>query len=229
MGRVTRWDQGAYAVPDSYIDAIQRAGARAAIVLPSDGDEPADMVDLFGGLLLIGGGDVDPARYGAEPHPAVYGVDPERDALEIDLLRATVDAGKPVLAICRGAQILNVACGGTLVQHIPDEPGHLPHGEPVGGDAATHQVKASESSRIARACGHTALTARSHHHQGIDRLGEGLIPVAWSEDGLIEAIERQDGWVVAVQWHPEATAAADPAQQALFDAFAAQVRAQGRS
>jgi putative glutamine amidotransferase len=212
-GRVSGWDTGAYGVPDSYVAALRRAGARA-ILLP--GPEGIDLLDRVDGLLLAGGGDVNPSRYGRDPHPAVYGVDEERDEFEIDLVRAADNDRTPTLAICRGAQVVNVAFGGTLHQHLPDLGQLDPHQDLV------HDVKVSESSRLFAASRASVLRSSSSHHQGIDLLGEDLVPVAWAGDGLIEAVERPEGWLLAVQWHPEATADSDSAQQSLFDAFVEQ-------
>jgi putative glutamine amidotransferase len=218
-GRVTGWDTGAYAVPDSYLDALRRAGARA-ILLP--GPDAIDLLDRVDGLLLTGGGDVEPSRYGADPHPAVYGLDPERDEFELELVQVVDRERTPTLAICRGAQVVNVALGGTLHQHLPDHEHVGAHGTPKAGGGRLHDVKVSESSRLFSASGASVMSCSSSHHQGIDRLGEGLVPVAWTGDGLTEAVERPEGWLLAVQWHPEATADSDPAQQALFDALAEQ-------
>jgi len=225
-GQVARWgDRSAYAIPTAYIEALRRAGARAALLVPGDRAEPAEVLAPFDGLLLAGGGDVDPARYGAEPHPAIYGVEPERDELEIALTRAAIASGFPTLAICRGAQLVNVALGGTLVQHLPDANGGLHHGSPGDGGPVMHDVRIAPDSRLADACGGERLLCSSHHHQGIDTIGDGLVPTAWSDDGLVEGFEGGNGWLVAVQWHPEDTAADDPAQQSLFDAFVAEARA----
>lgn len=221
-GRVTRWDTGAYAAPESYVEALRRAGARAAILCAGDDWSGPGELKRFDGLLLVGGGDVEPGRYGAAAHEAVYGLDPERDAEEIGTLQAVDGVGLPTLAICRGAQVLNVAFGGTLLQHLPDVPNLLPHQPSEGKPPAMHAVKVLQGSRLATACGVPDPTGLSHHHQGFDRLGEGLTAVAWSDDGLVEAIERQDGWMLGVQWHPEETAAYDPAQQGVFDAFIAE-------
>jgi putative glutamine amidotransferase len=223
-GRVTRWDTGAYAVPDEYVTALDRAGGRAAVLTGSGEGPPEDLLERFDGLLLVGGGDIEPERYGAsEPHPDVYGVDPDRDRFEIDLVLAADRMGVPTLAICRGIQVMNVAFGGTLHQHLPELAAFDRHRLPakVG---SIHEVKVDESSRVATASGAVALRGYSAHHQGLDRLGEGLAPVGWSEDGLIEAVERPVGWMVGVQWHPERTAPEDPAQQALFDALVDRAR-----
>jgi putative glutamine amidotransferase len=223
-GRVVQWDTGAYAVPDEYIAALERAGGRASLLAgPSDG-EPEALLARFDGLLLVGGGDVLPERYGApDRHPEVYGLDGDRDQLEVDLILAADRLGMPTLAICRGIQVVNVAFGGTLHQHIPGMERFDGHRQPakVG---FLHEVKVSESSRVAEATKAAALQCYSAHHQGLDRLGEGLTAVGWSEDGLVEAVERPEGWVVGVQWHPEHTAADDPAQQGLFDALVERTR-----
>jgi putative glutamine amidotransferase len=220
LGRVTRWDSGAFALPEAYVEAIRRAGARPVLLAGTDGGSAEEVLESFDGLLLAGGGDVDPSRYGADPHPLQYGIDPDRDSTEIDLALAADREGVPTLGICRGAQVLNVAFGGTLHQHIADSEALASHGVPGGGGPVVHEIKVSEASRLASACGRTVLTSMCHHHQGIDRLGEGVVAVAWAGDGLVEAVERPEGWMVGVQWHPEETAGADPAQQALFDAFA---------
>jgi putative glutamine amidotransferase len=225
-GRVLGWERGAYALPEKYVAPLQRAGAHPVLlptVLPV---EPDEVLSPFSALLLTGGGDVEPARYGAHPHPDVYGVDRVRDEAETALVRAAMDRGLPVFAICRGLQLLNVAQGGTLHQHLADVPGMHQHGRPVVGESVVHHVKTAPGSRLGRACSCEVLRCTSHHHQGIDRLGRELTAVAWSEDGLIEAVEAAGGgpWVVGVQWHPEMTAGEDPRQQALFDAFVAEAR-----
>jgi putative glutamine amidotransferase len=228
-GRVAGWRAGAFAVPDLYVDAVRRAGLRPVILTEPESERAEAVLEPFDALLLLGGGDIDPGRYGAEPHPEIYGVDQERDALEIDLVRAAADAGLPTLGICRGAQVVNVAFGGTLLQHLPEIEGLGGHGIPGGGEPILHEVKVSAGSLLSRSTGREVLDCSSHHHQGIDRLGEGLVATGWSDDGLVEALEREDGWMLAVQWHPEDTAPADPAQQALFDALADRAKDQSRS
>ena len=227
-GRVTGWASGGFALPERYVAALRRAGLSPVLVPGPAPAVPAEkLLAPFAGLLLAGGGDVDPARYGAEPHPKVYGVDPDRDSLEFGLLPAALASGLPTLAICRGFQVANVAAGGTLCQHLPDDLGRAAHGDPTGGVGATHGVRVAEGSRLADAVGTDRIVrCASHHHQGVEKVGAGLAPVGWSDDGLVEALEPEGdgGWFVAVQWHPEETAADDPAQRALFEAFAAQVR-----
>jgi putative glutamine amidotransferase len=220
-GRVTRWETGAYAIHDLYVDAIRRAGGVAVLLPPGLDEEPQELLGPFDGLLLAGGGDVEPERYGAERHPETRAVDPARDELEIGLVRAASTTGLPALAICRGAQITNVAFGGTLLQHVPDDSSRTSH--PAGEDGADHRhgVTLAESSRLAVASGSTSVDVVSRHHQAIDRVGEGLVPSGWSDDGLVEAVETPDARIVAVQWHPEVSAPADPAAQGLFDALVA--------
>lgn len=219
-GRVARWDAGAVAVPEPYARAVTRAGAIPVIVPPSPEDVPLEELSSLHGLLLIGGGDVAPSRYGAPDHPEQYGVDEARDAAEVALLEGATRAGMPVLAVCRGAQVVNVAFGGTLIQHLPEVGRFGEHGRPNENGPVPHEIQLAPGSRIATATGTDVLFGSSHHHQAIDALGHGLAAVGWSNDGLVEAVEAENGWLVAVQWHPEDTAERDPAQQALFDALA---------
>jgi len=218
-GGVLGWRQGAVACTAAYLEALDRAGADGAVLMPAavDAGTAAARLQRFDGLVLVGGGDVDPGCYGAEARPEVTHVNPARDGFEIPLVRAAIDAGLPTLAICRGAQVLNVALGGTLHQHISDRDNLLAHRSPDGSEGVVHAVRAKPGSRVAKAMGAERAQAFSHHHQALDRLGEGLVPVAWSDDGLLEAVEREEGWVLGLQWHAEATAAADPLQQAVFD------------
>lgn len=221
-GRVVDWARGGYAVPEGYVTCLRRAGARPLLLPPAPDVQAEDLLAPFSGLLLAGGGDVEPARYGAtEVHHSVYGVDHVRDEAELALVRAALGMGLPLLAICRGMQVLNVSFGGTLHQHLPDLQGMDLHGHPTRQSSVLHDVKVGPDTRVARACGREVLRCTSHHHQGVDRLGKGLVPVAWSGDGLVEAVEvAGTSWAVAVQWHPEMTAAEDSIQQALFDEFA---------
>jgi putative glutamine amidotransferase len=230
-GRVSGWVTGGFALPERYVSALRRAGVRPVILPGHDPAPPEEILAPLAGLVLAGGGDVAPGRYGAEPHPSVYGVDAERDATEAELASAALALGVPTLAICRGFQVLNVLLGGTIEQHLPDRLGPN-HGDPSTGRSSSHPVRVAPDSRLAAAVGGKELArCTSHHHQGVAAIGEGLVPVGWSPDGLVEALEPADPrpWFVAVQWHPEATAADDPAQQALFDAFAAEVRARASS
>ena len=215
-GKVGNWE-GAYALPEPYVAALVAAGARVALLPPAQPGAAAELLARFDGLLLAGGGDIEPARYGAADHPAQYGMDPDRDELELELATAAVAMGVPVLGICRGVQLLNVAFGGTLVQHLPGGDGQLAHRDEAKG--AMHDVEVERGSRLAEGLGQTRATCRSHHHQGLDRIGDGFRPVARAPDGLVEGIERDQGWTVGVLWHPESTAASDPVQHRLLRSF----------
>ena len=224
-GTVGRWSTGSYGLPEAYVEAVRRAGGRALLLTAPDDTDPAEILEPLDGLLLIGGGDVEPRRYGGGDHGTIYGIEQDRDDLEMRLLAEADRAGMPTLAICRGIQVLNVAFGGTLIQHLPDVPGTLEHGAPGGAGSVRHDVRVAPGSRLAGAVRAEILACSSHHHQGLDRLGEGVVATGWSKDGLVEAVERETGWTLGVQWHPEDTAVEDPAQQALFDALVARARA----
>ncbi len=216
-GRVTNWNVGGYGLPENYVDSVRRAGGRADLLLPGDDRSPAELLDALDALMLIGGGDVEPSRYGQVPSETVYGVEPDRDALEIELLHEADQRETPTLCICRGMQVMNVAFGGSLTQDLATDGRFLEHGAPSGADATVHDVKLADGSAIARAADADVVACSSHHHQGVDRPGEGVVATGWSGDGLVEAIERETGWMLGAQWHPEDTAASDPAQQCLFD------------
>jgi putative glutamine amidotransferase len=222
-GKVASWKGDAVAVPGNYVRALHRAEGQEAILLPQrvDDEEARRRLARFDGVLLIGGADVDPSTYGQQPHPKVYGVNSDADAFELAVARAAVELQKPLLAICRGIQVLNVALGGTLDQHITGREGLVGHGDP-GADPETHVVRLEPGSRVAKAMGVEEASGSSSHHQALARLGRDLSPVGWTDDGLVEAVEHQRGWVVGVEWHPERTAADDPAQQGLFDALVEQ-------
>jgi putative glutamine amidotransferase len=223
-GQVRTWE-GAYALPASYVTALRRAGIRTALLPPAQPSAADELLAPFDGLLLAGGGDVEPARYGAAAHPADHGHDPDRDELELELARAAVRLGLPVLGICRGMQLLNVAFGGTLVQHLPERPGLVEHRDKA--KQVMHGLRVEPGSRLAAALGRVEAEVLSHHHQALDRLGEGFRAVAWAPDGLVEGIEREQGWTVGVLWHPEGTAAADPVQHRLLRTFAAEASGRG--
>jgi putative glutamine amidotransferase len=201
--------------PRKYLDAIRRAGGQEAALLavPLSDAEADELLSRFDGLVLIGGGDVDPAEYGEERHETVSGVNADVDAFDLALARAAVRNDIPTLAICRGLQVLNVALGGSLVQHLPDRVGAQEH-----RDGAMHEVDLAPASRAAKAMGTERPLCSSFHHQAIDALAPGLVETGWADDGTIEAVEVADAdWIVAVQWHPEDTAADDSQQQQLFD------------
>jgi gamma-glutamyl-gamma-aminobutyrate hydrolase PuuD len=220
-GGVLGWRQGAVASTAAYLEALQRAGGDPVIVPPVQLDEAEAGARLgrFDGLLLTGGGDIDPAIYGQERRPEVAHVNPARDEFELPLVRAAIGRRLPTLCVCRGAQVLNVALGGTLHQHICDREDLVAHRNDDGSDGVLHEVRAQPGSRVMKAMGVERARTFSHHHQALADLGAGLTPVAWAEDGLLEGVELDDGWVLGIQWHAEATAATDPTQQAFFDAL----------
>jgi putative glutamine amidotransferase len=199
------WDQDAHLVADSYVRPLQRAGA-IAVLLPIDVRAPIQLLDRIDGLLLIGGADIDPATYGAQRDPATESTYPQRDGFEISMLRGAVDRGLPVLGICRGMQILNVAFGGTVEQSLVASDGSNPHRKVIGTfDGTEHDVTLEAGSLAARAAGEEIHVARCHHHQAVAELGAGLVVSGRASDGVTEAIETTDGsWVLGVQWHPEA-------------------------
>lgn len=224
-GRVSGWPMGGFGVPENYIEAIWRAGGAPTLLLPGDDTPAADLLAPLRALVLVGGGDIDPSRYGQEPNANNYGADPIRDAFEIDLLVEADRRGTPTLAVCRGMQVMNVAFGGSLFQHLPDEGRFGEHGRPTSGEPSVHDVTLVAGTRVATAAGAPTLRSSCHHHQGVDRVGDGLTVAARAADGLVEAIEREgDGWMVGVEWHPEDTANADPAQQRIFDALVERAR-----
>jgi putative glutamine amidotransferase len=196
------WDVEAALVPATYVDAVERAGGRPLLVPPaSEGvDETLDALD---GLIFSGGSDLDPELYGQEPHPETFGVVEERDRAELALLEAALSRDMPVLAICRGSQVLNVARGGDLVQHLPEVVGDEKH-KHTPGTFADHDVTLEEGTRLAALLGDHA-PVKSHHHQGFGRIGEGLRVAAHAEDGTVEAVEDPGRrFAVGVLWHPEA-------------------------
>ncbi len=203
------WDQQAALLPIAYVNAIQRAGALALMIPPDPEvvDDPDEILDKLDGLILAGGHDVDPAAYGADRHPATKITVPERDEFEIALARRAIELDMPVLGICRGMQLLNVALGGTLQQHIPDTLGHEEHRRIPGSfDGSDHDVALEPGSRAALAAGEELHGTKSHHHQAVDTIGDGLVVTGQSTlDELPEAIEAPARtFVLGVQWHPEA-------------------------
>lgn len=224
-GRVSGWPMEGFGVPANYVEGVRRAGGRATFLLP-DADAPVgELLDDVEGLLLIGGGDVDPARSGGA-HERVYGVDAVRDAFEFALLAEADRRRMPTLCICRGMQVMNVAFGGTLFGHLPDAGDFGDHGQPTSGQQQLHPIAVEPGTELATIVEADVVASSCHHHQGVDRVGAGLRVSARAADGLVEGIEREGaGWIVGVEWHPEDTAHEDATQQRLFDALVVRARA----
>jgi len=212
------WRLPAALIPLDYVDAVERAGGRAVLIPPSE-EGIEETLDALDAVIFSGGADVDPAQYGADPHPETDTPQARRDAGEMALLHAALARDMPVLAICRGFQLLNVARGGDLVQHLPEEVGHDEHKQ-VPGEFAVHPVEVKPGTRLEAIVGEGGHVT-SHHHQAVGRIGDGLVETAWADDGTPEALEdpsRQ--FVLGVQWHPEAGEDA-----ALFEALVEEARA----
>jgi len=212
----------------AYLRAVQSAGG-APIMLATQ-FEQASVVALMAaaqGLVLTGGGDVLPALYEQETHPSTSGISVDRDRMEIEALGIALERGLPVLAICRGMQVLNVAMGGSLLQDLPSlRPSDLNHAQTSGGayarDAVTHAVRVEAASCLATVLGAAELRTNSMHHQALDRPGKGVVPVAWASDGVIEGVEMPgEHWVFGVQWHPEELFEQHDHARQLFAAFIA--------
>ena len=241
----TRWFHTA--VPMPYADAVRLAGGVPLVAPPlDDAAEVRSALARADAVILVGGPDLDPKSYGQEPHPALQPLHPRRNDSDLRLAGAALRSGKPVLGVCGGMQAINVALGGTLIQHLPDRP------ELVGAEDHTwappdhhvHKVRLAPTSRLAEILGTgPELEVNSSHHQAVDRLGEGLTAVAWSAGGVIEALEgpREGAFLIATQWHPECLAVAPPGadwgarpvagradQLAIFQALVAAARRRGR-
>jgi gamma-glutamyl-gamma-aminobutyrate hydrolase PuuD len=211
------WRLPAALIPLDYVDAVERAGGRPVLVPPSE-DGIDETLDALDGIVFSGGADVDPALYGAEAHPETDSPQARRDAAELALLTRALERDVPVLAICRGFQLLNVARGGDLVQHLPEAVGHDEHKQ-VPGEFAQHPVEVKEGTRLAGLIGARSDVA-SHHHQALGRVGEGLVETAWAQDGTLEGVEDPSRrFALGVQWHPEAGE-----DRALFDGLVEEAR-----
>jgi putative glutamine amidotransferase len=210
------WDQTAHLVADTYVRAVQASGA-LAVLFPVDARAPEALLDRVDGLMVIGGADLDPEVYGQERSEHTETSYRARDEFELALTRAALERGMPFLGICRGMQLLNVALGGTLNQHLVGEDGVPSHRRVIGTfDGTEHEIDLTPGSLAERALGGVTHEARCHHHQAIDRIGEGLTVSGRARDGVAEAIELNDGtgWALGVQWHPEAGD-----KYELFEAF----------
>ncbi len=219
-------EQGRYDIPAEYVHGLNRAGANVVLIPPVKDIAIAPILSRLDALVLSGGGDIEPDRYGGTTHETVYNLFPERDQAELAIARWVLQERLPTLAICRGLQIINVACGGSLHVHVPD----------VYGDEVDHRVPPRNpvdhihnivaDSCLAGILGEPQVIAQSWHHQSVDKLGEGFRVVATAPDGCVEAIEHPDRpELMAVQWHPELSAATSPPQQNLFNHLVALARA----
>ena len=221
IGLVTygRNPEGSFTLPAEYVDSVRRAGGLPLLLAPGE----ARLEEWFGlldGLILAGGGDIDPGLYGGRGHAENYKLDAGRDANEVWLARRARATGLPTLGICRGLQMLNVAFGGTLIEHLPDAVGEVVAHRGPDKSPTPHAVSIEPDSGLARVLGTPTPIGTSWHHQGVDRVGTGLRVVGRTADGVIEALELPGHpWLYAVLWHPELTAKDDPIQQRLFDAL----------
>ncbi len=215
-------------VNSAYLHAVQQAGGVPVVLPPQLSATSFERLARgLDGLVLTGGGDIDPAVFGESPHPTVYEVAPERDTLEFSAVRIALERRLPILAICRGIQLLNVALGGTLFQDVGSDPGtQLQHGQQEPRDQPTHKVQMKAGSRLAETLGTDELEVNSMHHQAVKALGAGLAAVAWAPDQIIEGVELTDSsrFVLGVQWHPEELVRhSDPARR-LFAALVRSTR-----
>ena len=235
---VAQWRKGYGRLPVPYLHAVEIAGGRGHVLSTFDfpaGDElpphldvragidPDDLstLDDASGLLIPGGGDIDPVFYGRPRHPRTHNVSHRRDRFELNLLNAALERDMPVLAICHGMQLLNVYFGGTLDQHLADVPERLDHDRDRPRAEPVHDVTVEEGTALAEAMG-VRGPVNSHHHQGLDQVPDHLHRIAWSEDGVLEAVVAGDhSWVLGVQWHPEAMADTDNGQRRIFESFVA--------
>ena len=206
QARYGAWDELTALVPRSYPDAVQRAGAMAVLVPPDVAatQRPGELLDRLDALVISGGTDIDSAAYGADAHPETKGSNVDRDDFEVSLCRAALEREMPLLGICRGMQVMNVAAGGTLEQHIPDRLGHDSHRDTLG-EWAEHEVRLASGSLAAQSAGAERLNVKSHHHQGVDDLGDGIEVTGWADDDdTVEAIEMPEReFALGVLWHPE--------------------------
>ncbi|MFN2586512.1 MAG: gamma-glutamyl-gamma-aminobutyrate hydrolase family protein [Actinomycetota bacterium] len=237
-----QWRKDAGKFPLLYARSVQLAGGSPYVLstfeIPPTEEMPGDVplrtgidpydpsgLDEASALLLPGGGDIDPEWYGSPRHPRTHGVSHRRDRFELTLLAEALERDLPVLAICHGMQLLNVHLGGTLDQHLADRPRRLEHDRDRPRAEPAHGIRMNERSPLANILDGAAADVNSHHHQGLDRIGDALREIAWAEDGVLEGVYCEDrSWVLGVQWHPEAMAATDPKQLAIFEDFVSAAR-----
>lgn len=204
----------------SYLRCVEAAGGIPILLPHAGGERLDDLVELVDGLLLTGGEDVHPGRYGQDLRYHNGTISEARDGFELELTRRFLPSGKPILAVCRGIQVLNVAMEGTLIQDLPAESRQFHHSQRAATTVPTHSVRLREDSHIARAVGETVLEVNSHHHQAVDRVAPELTAVGWSEEEVVEAVEsRGEAYIVGVQWHPERLAATRSIQHRIFESF----------
>jgi putative glutamine amidotransferase len=214
-----RGPENKYGLPAEYVEAIRRAGGIPLLIPPGEPNLDA-LLSAIDGLILAGGGDLDPELYEGSQHETIYMVDDERDLTELRMAAAVVARDVPTLGICRGVQVINVALGGTLIEHLPDVVGEAVAHRAPPRLPTNHGVRLDPDSHLATILQTDEIDSASWHHQALRRLGDGLRVVAWAPDGTVEAVEMPGHpWLYAVQWHPELTAAHDPVQQRLFDTF----------
>jgi putative glutamine amidotransferase len=218
-----------YTLPAEYVDSVRRAGGIPVLLAPGEANWGA-VLDLVDAFILTGGGDIDPGSYGGRRHAANYAIDLERDTLEIAVAQRLIDSDLPTLGICRGAQILNVANGGTLIEHIPDEVGESVLHRAPPREATAHRIHLRSDSRLLQLLGKAEFDSASWHHQAPRTVAPRFQVAATAPDGIVEAIEMPEHpWLIGVQWHPELTAANDPLQQRLFDELVRAARARGKT
>jgi putative glutamine amidotransferase len=212
------WDLPAALIPLDYVTAVERAGGRPVLIPPAD-DDADGVLEILDGVVFSGGADIGPGNYGADAHPETDEPQDRRDRAEMALLTAALDRDVPTLAICRGFQLLNIVRGGDLVQHLPDTVGDARHRE-VRGVFSEHPVEVKEGSQLAAVLGARQPAVKSSHHQGVGRVGDGLVETAWAEDGTLEGLEDPSRrFALGVLWHPEAGE-----DQRLFDALVEEAR-----
>lgn len=217
----SRTDDGQFTIPARYLESIERAGGLGIVVTPSSGCIES-LVSEMNGFVLTGGADVSPSEYGGNDHASIYGVNAERDSFELALVGAVAKRKSPLMAICRGVQVLNVALGGTLVEHVPDEYGESVMHRSADFDRTEHSIRLDSDSRLAEIMGCTDFSCASFHHQSIRSPAPGFKVCGRAEDGVIEAVESDRySKLIAIQWHPEYTAREDSLQQGLFDTLVA--------
>jgi len=216
-----------HTLPHDYVHALTKAGSEVVILPAGDGESARRLAESLDGVVLSGGADLDPTHFGEGPHPKLGYIDPERDQFELALVKAAIQAGTPVLAICRGIQVLNVAMGGTLYQDIPSQiNGAIKHRQEAPRYHASHKVIVERHSKLAGMVGAGEVLVNSFHHQAVRQVAPGLVVSARSPDGVIEGIESaHDLFVVGVQWHPECMTDRYPAMLEIFAAFVAEAAA----